>query len=148
MDSAADRPILCKGVSPLGEADKRLSLDPWPSEGRTLGEILEPLLGASEWSILTRQTGELQPRFLNNMGKWAVIPVYPSSPPQYRELAEEIRLFLEAWNSGQLIAKGRRGDLLVAPVEISPPSVGYDIEVADFARSVIRDPTYPARKDL
>jgi hypothetical protein len=72
--------------------------------------------------------------------------VYPPSSPQYRELAEGIRLFLEAWNSGQLTAKGRRGDLLVALVEISPPSVGYDIEVADFTRSVIRDPTYPERK--
>jgi hypothetical protein len=130
----------------LGVADKRLLLDPWPSDGRTLGEILEPLLGAAEWSILVRQTGELPPAFLNNMGKWAIIPAYPPSSPQYRELAEEIRLFLEAWNSGQLIAKGRRGDLLVAPVEISPPSVGYDIEVANFTRSVIRDPTYPERK--
>ena len=53
---------------------------------------------------------------------------------------------MNLWNSGKLIAKGRRGDLLTAPVEISPPSVGYDIEVADFTRSVIRDPTYPERK--
>jgi hypothetical protein len=80
------------------------------------------------------------------MGGIAVIPVYPSSSPQYHELSEEIRLFLEIWNSGQLIAKGRRGDLLEAPVEIPPPSVGYDIEVVDFTRSVIRDPTNPGKK--
>ena len=130
----------------MGEADKRLSLDAWPSQGRTLGAILEPLFPSAEWSQLLKQTCELQPTFLNDMGGIAVIPVYPSSSPQYHELSEEIRLFLEIWNSGQLIAKGRRGDLLTTPVDIPPPSVGYDIEVADFTRSVIRDPTNPEKK--
>jgi hypothetical protein len=134
-----------KGSIPLGE-EGQLSSEPWPSEGRTLREILEPVLSPAEWSELAEHTGELQPRFLNNMGKWAIIPVYPSSSPQYGELAAEIRLFLEMWNSGQLIAKGRRGDLLTTPVDIPPPSVGYDIEVADFTRSVIRDPTNPEKK--
>ena len=69
--------------------------------------------------------------------------MYPSSSPRYEELSVEYRVFLEAWNSGELVAKGRRGDLLTAPVEIPPPSVGYDIEVADFTRSVILDPTNP-----
>jgi hypothetical protein len=94
-----------------------------------------------EWAQLTEHTGELQPRFLNDTPRMAIIPVYPPSSPRYGELDDEIRVFLEAWNSGQLVAKGRRGDLLRAPEEIPPPSVGYDIEVTNFTRSVICDPT-------
>jgi hypothetical protein len=121
-----------------------LRLDEWPSEGRTLGEILKSIIEPAEWAELTERTGELHPRYLNNT-RLVVIPVYPSSSPAYGQLAEEYRVFLEAWNSGQLVAKGRRGDLLKAPEVIPPPSVGYDIEVWDFTRSVIRDPTYPKK---
>jgi hypothetical protein len=129
----------------MGKGDKRLSLDQWPPEGRTLGEILEPLIDPAEWSKLIEHTGELQPRYLNTMGRPVVIPVYPPSSPHHRELAEEIRLFLEIWISGKLIARGRRGDLLTGPTEIPPPSVGYDIVVEDFTRSVIGDPTDPKK---
>ncbi len=142
--------MITKGRSRRGSPNGRqglirlaqlLRLDEWPSEGRTLGEILKSLFDPAEWAELTEHTGELQPRSLNNVPRSAIIPGYPSSSPRYGELAEEIRVFLEAWNSGQLVAKGRRGDLLTAPIEIPPPSVGYDIEVADFTRSVICDPT-------
>jgi hypothetical protein len=146
--------MITKGHSRRGSPNGRqglirlaqlLRLDEWPSEGRTLGEILKSIWDPAEWAELTEHTGELQPRSLNDVPRMAIIPVYPSSSPQYGKLAEETRVFLEAWNSGQLVAKGRRGDLLTAPVEIPPPSVGYDIEVVDFTRSVIRDPTYPKK---
>ena len=120
----------------MAEADQLLPLGAWQSEGRTLGAILQALLRPAAWSDLLEHTGELQTQDLT-VRRWAVIRVHPPfSPPEW------IKEFLELWNSGQLIAKGRRGDLLAAPVEISPPSVGYDIEVADFTRSVIRDPAY------
>jgi hypothetical protein len=39
-----------------------------------------------------------------------------------------------------LIAKGRREDPLAFPVQIAPPSIGWEIWVVSFTRSIIRDP--------
>jgi hypothetical protein len=128
-----------QGLSPPTEANQLLPLGRWPSEGRTLGAILQPLFSPADWSELLKHTRELLTQDAAER-RWAVIRVHPPfSPP------ELIKEFLKLWHSGQLIAKGRRGDLLAAPVEIPPASVGYDIEVADFTRSVIRDPTYPEK---
>jgi hypothetical protein len=128
-----------QGVTPLAEDDQLLPLDGWPSEGRTLGEILRPLYGPAVWSKLTEHTGELLPPHLNDRGKWAIIPGNRSGTEATNSP------FVNLWNSGQLIAKGRRGDLFADAVEIPPPSIGYDIWVANFTRSVIRDPTYPEK---
>ena len=115
--------------------DQLLPLGGWPPEGLTLGAILRPY-GPALWSKLTEQTGELLPPHLKDKGKWVII----GSDTEATNLP-----FVNLWNSGQLIAKGRRGDLFADAVEIPPPSTGYDIWVANFTRSIIRDPTYPEK---
>jgi hypothetical protein len=129
-----------QGLSPSAKGKQLLPLDIWPPEGRTLGAILRELTSPAEWSQLTKHTGELLPPHLNASGKWVIIP---ANPPDNQATTHPI---VDIWNSGQLIAKGRRGDLLAAPETIPSPSIGYDIWVADFTRSIIRDPTYPDKK--
>jgi hypothetical protein len=129
-----------QGSNSSAEGQWQLPIDNWPPEGRTLGAIFKQFTSQDEWSELTNHTGELLPPHLNTSGMWAIIP---ANPPDDQTT---IHPFLKIWNTGRLIAKGRRGDLLAAPEQIPPPSVGYDIWVADFTRSIIRDPTFPDKR--
>jgi hypothetical protein len=133
----------------LADADQLLLLDRWPLEGRTLGAIIQQLISPASWSVLTELTGEHLPPRLKAMAKlglvrlveldWQVEPDEPSERPEV-EAIKACQPLLEHWNSGALIAKGRRGDPLTLPVEIPPPSASWELWVADFSRSIVEDP--------
>lgn len=115
----------------MAKADQLLSLDQWPPEGRTLRDIVEQLIGPAALSELTEHTADrLSPR-LKAIAKWTSIRL---------DAIEACQPLLLRWNSGALIAKGRRGDPLSASAEILPPSTNWVPRVVDFTHSVIEDP--------
>ena len=59
---------------------------------------------------------------------------------------KECQPLVDHWNSGALIAKGRRGDPLSLPNVIPPPSASWELYVADFSHSIIDDPIGEGKK--
>jgi hypothetical protein len=107
-------------------------LDEWPPEGRTLGDIVEQLIGSAAFSIET-----------SYYGPNAIVTVSPERKTierWYHPLEAIAQPLLQLWNSGALIAKGRRCDPFSPPIEIPPPSTVWEVRVVDFTRSVIEDP--------
>jgi hypothetical protein len=114
----------------LATADQLLSLDQWPPEGRTLGDIVEQLVGPAVLSELTELAADrLSPR-LKTIARWTAFDLD----------SIKCQPLLRAWNSGNLIAMGRRDDPLSAPIKILPPSTVWVARVVDFTHSVIEDP--------
>jgi hypothetical protein len=48
--------------------------------------------------------------------------------------------FLAAWNTGELVASGRRGDPLAPSTLIPSPGTSWPFKIADLERSIIDDP--------
>jgi hypothetical protein len=115
----------------LAKADQPLSLDEWPPEGRTLADIVEQLIGPAASSIDV-YAGE------NAIVTWS--PDRKSIVSWYNPLEAIAQPLLQLWNSGTLIAKGRRGDPLKSPIYIPPPSTVWAARVVHLKRSVIQDP--------
>jgi hypothetical protein len=133
-------------MPPVAKADEPLSLDQWPSEGRTLGAILKQLISPALWLVLTDRTGECLPHYLKAYAKMGLVSLVELDPladaDKPTDVVEAIRKcqpLLEHWKSGALIAKGRRGDPLSPAVDIRPPT-NWELWVADFSRSTIEDP--------
>src|SRR5215831_11135741 len=170
---------------------EQFSDKPWPAEGRTLGEIIEWLVGPELWVYLLDWTGDrLLPSTTNSNHKQKLKPPATSglhvrlySPPVQRQsyqlctgpawhsarfmlgtavfrIAHDLRFpsstdhrcrqavdaclpFLDAWNSGTIIAKARAGGPLEPLTDIPPPRAGYTLTVRSLLRSVIIDPTDP-----
>lgn len=120
----------------MGEASQLLSLDQLPPEGKTLGELVKQLVPPEVWSECTDATGERLPPHLKAIAKLRAVGLKE----------EAILPLLEGWNSGTLIARGRRGDPLSPPIEIPPPSTGWDLFIVDFGRSTIQDPGGEGKK--
>ena len=119
----------------VGEAGQLLSSGQFPPEGKSLGELVKQLVPPEVWSECTDATGERLRPHLKAIAKLSSVG-----------LNEAILPLLERWNSGTLIARGRRGDPLSPPIEIPPPSTGWDLWIADFGRSTIQDPTFEGKK--
>jgi hypothetical protein len=120
----------------MAEATQQLPLQHWPAEGRRFGEIIKEFVGAEAWLLLTKATDGSQ--HIVHLAPGDVISYAPND--RWVEALTACRPFLTLWTSGALIAKGRRGDPLADPVEIAPPSIGWEIWVVSFTRSIIRDP--------
>jgi hypothetical protein len=115
----------------LAKADQPLSLDEWPPEGRTLADIVEQLIGPAA-HLIDRFAGE------NAVVNWS--PDRKTVVSWYDPLEAIAHPLLQLWNSGTLIAKGRRGDPLKSPIYIPPPSTVWAARVVHLKRSVIQDP--------
>jgi hypothetical protein len=136
----------------MAKAAQPLALLSWPAEGRTLGEIIELLVGPDAWLLLTGYTGDRMPRageaylpsliyLTPDVATW---PDAANHRP-YVEAIEACLQLLDRWNAGALIAKGRRGGRLEPHVEIVPPGTNPDWQVAirSLTRSTICDPDRP-----
>jgi hypothetical protein len=115
----------------LAKADQPLSLDEWPPEGRTLADIVAQLYGPAASSIDALPDE-------NAIVSWS--PDRTTVVSWYHPLEAIAQPLLQLWNSGTLIAEGRRGDPLSDPIEIPPPSTVWVARVVGFTRSVIEDP--------
>jgi hypothetical protein len=89
----------------------------WPLDGLRIKDAAIRVGGSTLWGAFDTACRERQP-FL---------------PAQAAFLAP----LLSAWDSGQLVAKGRREDPLAAPVEIPPPVTGWRFRIVDLDRSII-----------
>lgn len=115
----------------MAKADQPLSLDEWPPEGRTLADIVEQLYGPAA-SLIDVSPDE------NAIVSWS--PDRKTIVSWYHPLEAIAQPLLHLWNSGALIAKGRRGDPFLSPIEIPAPSTVWVARVVDLTRSVIEDP--------
>jgi hypothetical protein len=161
---------------------------PWPAEGRTLGEIIERLVGPEIWVYLLDWTGDrLLPSTTNSNHKEELKPPatrglhaavytlprqrqsyelctgpawhgarfmlgtsdfriaddlrFPSNDHRYRQAVNACLPFLDAWNSGTIIAKARGGGPLEPLADIPAPRAGYTLTVRSLLNSVIVDST-------
>ena len=131
MTQTPDGPNRSQGLTPLAKADQPLSLDEWPPEGRTLADIVEQLYGPAA-SLIDVSPDE------NAIVSWS--PDRKTIVSWYHPLEAIAQPLLHLWNSGALIAKGRRGDPFLSPIEIPAPSTVWVARVVDLTRSVIEDP--------
>jgi hypothetical protein len=131
-------------------------LDGWPPEGRTLSAILKQLISPASWSALTDLTGEdlplhlktFYPKLLGLVRLVEFDSLVEADKPTDALLVEAIKEcepLLEHWKSGALVAKGRRGDPLSPPVDIRPPT-DWELWVANFSHSTIKDPAAQGKK--
>ena len=131
----------------MAEAKQKLSLSSWPPEGRTLGEIVEQMVGPSMWHLLLEITGE-RPAHFNSVHRIPLIAdpynrlgiaVAPTDAEPYIAAVRACLPLIDFWNA-HLIAKGRRKDPLSAPIEIVPPCTGWQVAITSLERSIIMDP--------
>lgn len=171
----------------------QFSDESWPAEGRTLGEIIERLVGPELWVYLLDWTGDrLLPNTANSNHKQELkppatsglrvytLPVqrqsyqlctgpawhgarfmlgtsdfriaydlrFPSSTDhRCRQVVDACLPFLDAWNAGTIIAKGRVGEPFEPLTDIPPPRAGYTLTIRSLLRSIIVDPTTVSSPD-
>jgi hypothetical protein len=66
---------------------------------------------------------------------------FPSNDHRYRQAVDACLPFLDAWNSGTIIAKARGGGPLEPLADIPAPRAGYMLTVRSLLNSVIVDST-------
>jgi len=104
----------------------QFSDEPWPAEGRRLGEIIERLVGPEPWARLLHWTGEAPgtaPDFWT-VFDFCIAHDLTSRDQSYRKAVADCLQLLDAWNSGDLVAKARPGDPFAPLIDIPPPRAG------------------------
>jgi hypothetical protein len=126
---------------------KRLFTDEaWPPEGRTLGEIVERMASLEVWDFLTklvgdRSTGTGGSRQLLNFYLTPETLTYRAAPDGLYATAVNACLPIrDRWNSGEWLAKGRRGSVVAPLEEIPPRRIGWIMVINSLIYSRIIDP--------
>jgi hypothetical protein len=127
----------------MAMADQPSNIAEWPPEGLPLKETAIRMGGAAlfeAWRAAriacpttARRLAGIRLRNLTNDEKRRIAAADQSWHACFSAL-------LTAWNAGELMCMGRRGDPLATPTLIPPPVVGWTFRIANLERSIVFDP--------